>query len=132
VALAARSVPEMNGHLDGASRPADAVHAGVAVSLRGGGLIASAIRDAQALRIDDLMAAMRDVVARARTGRLRSSEMTDGTITVSSMGEGSVADTYIGMIFANTRTITEALGGELPPLPAALADWAEEWGLPSA
>jgi pyruvate dehydrogenase E2 component (dihydrolipoamide acetyltransferase) len=87
VALAARSFPELNGHHDGAFRPADAVHAGVAVSLRGGGLIAPAIRDAQALSLDDLMAAMRDVVARARTGRLRSSEMTDGTITVSSMGE---------------------------------------------
>ena len=30
---------------------------------------------------------MKDLVARARTGRLRSSEMSDGTITISSMGD---------------------------------------------
>ncbi len=56
-----------------------------------------------------------------------------GALYSDALGEaGSVAATYVGMIFANTRTITEALGGDLPPLPAALADWAEEWGLPSA
>ena len=56
-----------------------------------------------------------------------------GALYSDALGEtGSVADTYIGMIFANTRTITEAPGGDLPPLPAELADWAEEWGLPSA
>jgi pyruvate dehydrogenase E2 component (dihydrolipoamide acetyltransferase) len=98
VALAALQVAGVNGHNDGAFRPAEAVHAGVAVALRGGGLIAPAIRDAQALAIDDLMAAMRDLVARARTGRLRSSEMTDGTITVSSMGETGV-DALFGVIY---------------------------------
>jgi pyruvate dehydrogenase E2 component (dihydrolipoamide acetyltransferase) len=68
------------------------------VSLRGGGLIAPAIRNAQALTLDDLMAAMRDLVARARTGRLRSSEMTDGTIAVSSMGETG-AEALFGVIY---------------------------------
>jgi manganese/zinc/iron transport system substrate-binding protein len=43
--------------------------------------------------------------------------------------EGSIADSYIGMIYENTRIITEALGGSLPPLPEALADWADERGL---
>jgi pyruvate dehydrogenase E2 component (dihydrolipoamide acetyltransferase) len=97
-ALAAQAVPGMNGQNDGAFRPSEAVHAGVAVALRGGGLIAPAIRDAQALALDDLMAAMRDLVARARTGRLRSSEMTDGTITVSSMGETG-AEALFGVIY---------------------------------
>jgi pyruvate dehydrogenase E2 component (dihydrolipoamide acetyltransferase) len=98
-ALAAQAVPDMNGHHDdGAFRLSEAVHAGVAVAMRGGGLIAPAIRDAQALSIDALMAAMRDLVARARTGRLRSSEMTDGTITVSSMGEAG-AEVLFGVIY---------------------------------
>jgi pyruvate dehydrogenase E2 component (dihydrolipoamide acetyltransferase) len=44
------------------------------------------------------MAAMRDLVARVRTGRLRSSEVTDGTITVSSLGEGG-ADALTGVIY---------------------------------
>ncbi len=87
-ALAATKVPEMNGHYsERGFSPSVQVHAGVAVALRGGGLIAPAIRDAAALSLDETMAAMRDLVARARTGRLRSSEMTDGTITISSMGE---------------------------------------------
>jgi pyruvate dehydrogenase E2 component (dihydrolipoamide acetyltransferase) len=97
-ALAARAVPAMNGHYEGGFQPAEAVHAGVAVALRGGGLIAPAIRDAHARGLDELMAAMRDLVARARTGRLRSSEMTDGTITVSSMGETG-AEALFGVIY---------------------------------
>jgi pyruvate dehydrogenase E2 component (dihydrolipoamide acetyltransferase) len=98
-ALAARAVPGMNGHYEErAFHPSEAVHAGVAVALRGGGLIAPAIRETQALALDELMAAMRDVVARARTGRLRSSEMTDGTITVSSMGETG-AEALFGVIY---------------------------------
>ena len=98
-ARAAQAVPEVNGHHDGDGfRPSDAVHAGIAVALRGGGLIAPAIRDAHALELDDLMAAMRDVVARARAGRLRSSEMTEGTITVSSMGETG-AEALFGVIY---------------------------------
>ena len=60
------------------------------MALRGGGLIAPAIRDAETLNLDQTMTAMRDLVARARSGRLRSSEMTDGTITISSMGETGV------------------------------------------
>jgi pyruvate dehydrogenase E2 component (dihydrolipoamide acetyltransferase) len=98
-ARAARVVPEVNGHHDGQGfRAAAAVHAGVAVALRGGGLVAPAIRDAHMLAIDDLMAAMRDLVGRARNGRLRSSEMSEGTLTVSSMGETG-ADSFFGVVY---------------------------------
>ncbi|MCL5778299.1 2-oxo acid dehydrogenase subunit E2 [Limibaculum sp. FT325] len=98
-ALAAREVPEVNGHHEGgAFRPATAVHAGVAVAMRGGGLIAPAIRDADQLSLDALMAAMRDLVERVRAGRLRGSEMTDGTVTVSSLGERG-ADSLTGVIY---------------------------------
>jgi pyruvate dehydrogenase E2 component (dihydrolipoamide acetyltransferase) len=44
------------------------------------------------------MAGMRDLVTRARAGRLRSSEMTEGTITVSSLGETG-AEAMTGVIF---------------------------------
>lgn len=98
VARAAVAVPEVNGHYDGGFRPSKAVHAGFAVALRGGGLIAPAIHDAETLTPDALMAAMRDLVARVRGGRLRSSEMTDATITVSSMGDNG-ADGLLGVIY---------------------------------
>lgn len=98
-ALAVQKAPELNGQFeDGQLSPSTAVHAGLAVALRGGGLIAPAIRDADALSLEDLMAAMRDVVARTRTGRLRNSELTQGTITISSMGD-SGADALYAVIY---------------------------------
>ena len=98
-ARAARDVPECNGHFgsDG-FRPAPAVNAGVAVALRGGGLIAPAIPRTDTLSLPALMEAMRDLVARARSGRLKGSEMTDGTLTVSSMGDTG-ADALFGVIY---------------------------------
>jgi manganese/zinc/iron transport system substrate-binding protein len=73
-----------------------------------------------------------EAVAEAARQRGHAVEI-GGALYSDALGEaGSVSGSYIGMIFANTRTITEALGGALPPLPAELADWAEEWGLPSA
>lgn len=99
-AKAAREMPEMNGFwVQDAFRPAEAVHLGVAVSLRGGGLVAPALRDADELSLDRLMAALSDLVARARTGVLRSSEMSDPTITVTNLGEQG-ADLVHGVIYA--------------------------------
>lgn len=88
VAGAIAEAPELNGFwVDEAFRLGDGVHVGWAVALRGGGLVAPAIRDANRLSPDALMGALRDIVARARGGGLRSSELTDGTITVTSLGD---------------------------------------------
>ncbi len=95
VALACQQFPTFNGHYaDGAFKPSAAVHAGVAVAIRGGGLAAPAIHDAEALGLDALMAKMRDLVGRMRVGRIRSSEIADATITVSSLGERGVEAFY--------------------------------------
>jgi pyruvate dehydrogenase E2 component (dihydrolipoamide acetyltransferase) len=97
-ALAARAVPALNGFWDGAFRAGSGVHLGVAVSLRGGGLLAPAIHDADQLTVDELMQALRDLVERARAGRLRSSEMSDPTITVTNLGDQG-ADEVHGVIY---------------------------------
>ncbi|MCX7961478.1 MAG: 2-oxo acid dehydrogenase subunit E2, partial [Burkholderiales bacterium] len=98
-ALACREVPEMNGHcVDGEFRPASSVHVGVAISLRQGGLVAPAIHDVQEKPLAEVMRALRDLVGRARAGTLRASEMTDATITVTSLGEGGV-ETVFGVIY---------------------------------
>jgi pyruvate/2-oxoglutarate dehydrogenase complex dihydrolipoamide acyltransferase (E2) component len=90
-ALALRETPDLNGFWeDGAFRAAEHVHLGVAVALRGGGLVAPAIHDADLLPLGDLMARLRDLVGRARAGGLRSSEMSDPTITVTSLGDQGV------------------------------------------
>ena len=91
VALALRKSPELNGfHVDGVFRPSAAIHVGMAVAIRGGGLVAPAIHDTAERSLDDLMRALRDLVARVRAGTLRSSELADPTVTLTSLGERGV------------------------------------------
>jgi len=98
VALAVADVPEMNGTWEGGALRASAeVHLGVAVSLRGGGLVAPAIRSAHAKGVDALMRELRDLVRRARASGLRSSEMGTATLTVTNLGDAG-ADAVFGVI----------------------------------
>lgn len=99
VARAARKYPDLNGaYTDERFAPAEHVHVGVAISLRGGGLVAPAIRDCDRLPAAQLMRALADLVQRARAGSLRSSELADATITVTNIGDQGVADVY-GVIY---------------------------------
>lgn len=99
VALALRKHGQFNGfHRADGFRPSERIHIGTAVAVRGGGLIAPAIHDVDRLSIDELMAKLRDLVRRARAGSLRSSELSDPTVTVSSLGERGV-DALYGVIY---------------------------------
>jgi pyruvate dehydrogenase E2 component (dihydrolipoamide acetyltransferase) len=99
VALTARRFPAFNGfYRDNKFEPAPAVHVGGAIAIRGGGLAAPALHDTDQLSVDDLMSRMRDLVQRTRAGRIRSSEISDPTITVSSLGERGVEALY-GIIY---------------------------------
>jgi pyruvate dehydrogenase E2 component (dihydrolipoamide acetyltransferase) len=91
VALATQRMPDFNVRWSevGPVRQPE-VNLGVAISLRSGSLISPAIPSAQALSLMELMTAFQDLVARARSGRLRSSELSCGTITVTSLGERGV------------------------------------------
>jgi pyruvate dehydrogenase E2 component (dihydrolipoamide acetyltransferase) len=98
-ALALGEAPELNGYWqDGALRPAGAVHLGVGISLRAGGLVAPALHDAGSKSLDELMNALKDLVRRTRAGRLRSSEVTDATVTVTNLGDQGV-ETVFGIIY---------------------------------
>jgi pyruvate dehydrogenase E2 component (dihydrolipoamide acetyltransferase) len=93
VANAAVEVPGVNGFWrDGAFEPATNVHVGCAIALRGGGLVAPALHDADRKSLGDLMAALTDLVTRARGGTLRSSELADPTITVTNLGDLGVEE----------------------------------------
>ncbi|MGH7811151.1 MAG: dihydrolipoamide acetyltransferase family protein, partial [Candidatus Binatia bacterium] len=99
VALALRTTPELNGFwLDDAFKPGEGIHIGVAISLRQGGLVNPAIHDVDKKNLDELMESMLDLVNRARTGHLRSSELADGTITVTNLGEQGVESVF-GVIY---------------------------------
>ncbi len=98
-ARAARDVPELNAHFEGGRvKPATAVHVGVAIALRGGGLIAPAILDADRSSVDETMERLRDVATRAKRGVMRASEMTQATITVTNLGDRG-ADKVLGVIY---------------------------------
>jgi pyruvate dehydrogenase E2 component (dihydrolipoamide acetyltransferase) len=87
-ALALAKSPELNGFWEGSEyRAAQGIHVGWAIALRGGGLVAPAIPDADKRSLDELMRAMADLVQRARGGGLRSSELAMPTVTVTSLGE---------------------------------------------
>ncbi len=99
VGLAAQKFGEFNGFWreDGFER-ATGVHVGVGISLRGGGLVAPAIHDVPDKKLDELMDDLTDLVARARSFSLRSSEMSDPTITVTNLGDQGV-DSVFGVIY---------------------------------
>ena len=99
VALAAQKFKEFNGFWnDDGFEPSAQVHVGVAISLRGGGLVAPAIHDVNEKKLDELMRDLTDLVGRARAGSLRSSEMSDPTITLTNLGDKGV-DAVFGVIY---------------------------------
>lgn len=117
-ALAVREVPEMNGFLvDGVFAASTQVHLGVAVSLRGGGLIAPALHDVDTLPLDTVMAALKDLGGRARGGKLRSSEMSDPTLTVTNLGDQGV-DLVHGVIYPPQVALVGF--GRIHPIPVAI------------
>ena len=99
VARALRAMPDLNGQfVDGRFHRSDAIHVGVVTSLRGGGVVVPAVHDADRLDLPELMTSLRDVLARARSGRLRSSDLADSTITVTNLGDLGVETVY-GVIY---------------------------------
>ncbi|MFF0633300.1 2-oxo acid dehydrogenase subunit E2 [Nocardia sp. NPDC004151] len=133
VARAATVVPELNGHwIDDEFHAAAAVHLGVVVSMRAGGIIVPTIPDADRLALPAVMAALRGVAERARAVRLRSTDATPATITVTNLGDLGV-DSVFGVIAApqvaivGFGAVTErpcAVGGLLgvrPQLTATLS-----------
>jgi pyruvate dehydrogenase E2 component (dihydrolipoamide acetyltransferase) len=99
VARALVDFPELNAWWqDGAAVPKPDIHLGVAIALRGGGLVAPALHHVGRLPVDDVSARLRELVTRARSGSLRSSEVADPTMTVTSLGDRGV-DGVFGVIY---------------------------------
>ena len=122
VALALQRYPELNGYWrDGEFRAEQAIHLGVAISLRQGGLIAPALLDAGSKTLTQLMQELTDLVKRTRAASLRSSEMSQATVTVTNLGDQG-AQTVFGVI---TPPQVALVGfGRVAERP-----WAENGGL---
>lgn len=99
VALAVKDHPLFNGfYLKENYEKANQINVGLVISLRQGGLLAPAILNVDQLSLSDLMKNMTDLVTRARTGSLRSSEVEGPTITVTNLGDYGV-DSVFGVIY---------------------------------
>ncbi len=78
--------------------PKSEIHLGITVALKPDGVMVPAILDAHTLTLAELNAAFLDLVQRTRAGKLRNRELTDGTVTVTNVGELG-ADAVTGVIF---------------------------------
>ena len=90
--------PNLNAIWDNGVQPKKEINIGFVVSLRSGGVIVPTIRNADLKSIDEIMEALNDIIPRARVMKLRSSDLTDSTITITSLGEGG-ADMVFGVIY---------------------------------
>lgn len=99
IAQAVAKFPEFNGVFENDQfAPNPKPHVGMAINLRGGGLVAPALHDADKGDLDNLMTRLRDLVDRVRQGRFRACELTDATITLTSLGDRGVTG-ITGIIF---------------------------------
>ncbi len=135
LARAAQRHPDMNGlFVEGEYRPSAAVHVGVAISLRGGGLIAPAIHSVESKSVDEVMHALGDLVTRARAGQLRRDEFADSTITLTNLGERGVTAVH-GIIyppqvalvgFGEVRDRPWVVHGQVAPAPVVTVTLAAD------
>jgi pyruvate dehydrogenase E2 component (dihydrolipoamide acetyltransferase) len=134
-ARALGEVPQLNGFYEkDAFRAGPGIHIGWAIALRGGGLVAPAIHDVDRQALPELMAALRDLVQRARAGGLRSSELTDPTVTVTSVGDRG-AECVLGVIYPPQVAIIGfgrvverpwVIQGQIQPRPLVAASLAAD------
>lgn len=98
MALSLQEVPELNAIWDNGLQIKSDINIGFVVSLRSGGIIVPAIHAANLKTVDEIMSKLNDIIPRAKALKLRSSELSDSTITATSIGEGG-ADTVYGIIY---------------------------------
>lgn len=98
VALSLGEVPELNATWDNGLQIKDDVNIGFVVSLRGGGIIVPAIHTANLKTVYEIMDMLHDIIPRAKAMNLRSSELSDSTVSITSIGEGG-ADCVYGIIY---------------------------------
>ncbi|BDY11752.1 dihydrolipoamide acetyltransferase family protein [Hydrogenimonas cancrithermarum] len=98
VVEALKEVPELNGFWKEGPVPSEAIHPGIAIARREGGLITPAMIDAHKMNLDETMQALSDLITRTRGGKLTSSQMTEQTVTITNLGDLGVEKVF-GVIY---------------------------------
>jgi pyruvate dehydrogenase E2 component (dihydrolipoamide acetyltransferase) len=114
-ALALKKHPEFNATIDESGavtqHPQQNICIGIALD---DGLIAPAILDAGSKSLAEIANEAKDLIARARNGRMRPAEINDGTFTITNLGAFGV-ETLIGIIQPPQTAILGA--GSVMPQP---------------
>jgi pyruvate dehydrogenase E2 component (dihydrolipoamide acetyltransferase) len=130
VARALETFAELNGFwLDGKFEASREINIGIAIRLRRGGLIAPGLDAANRAPLPELMRRLQDLVQRARAGRLSRNEITNATITLSSLGEGGVETVFpiiyppqVAIVgFGSIVTRPWVVGGKIAAAPVVTA-----------
>jgi pyruvate dehydrogenase E2 component (dihydrolipoamide acetyltransferase) len=90
--------PDLNAVWKNGLQAKKEINIGFVVSLRSGGIIVPAFHQVDTKTIDEIMEMMNDIIPRARALKLRSSELSDSTITITNIGDGG-ADSVFGIIY---------------------------------
>jgi pyruvate dehydrogenase E2 component (dihydrolipoamide acetyltransferase) len=135
VALAAARHGELNGFWIGDHfEPAESVNVAMAISLRRGGLVTPHIERADERTLDEVMAALGELVAAARTGNLRASWMTGATITITHLGDtgadlvhGVISPPQVALVgFGRSRERPWVIDGEVVVRPVVTTTLAAD------
>ena len=98
MAKSLKEVPDLNAVWENGLLQKTEINIGFVVSLRNGGIIVPAIPQSDTKSADEIMAALNDLIPRARALKLRSSELSSSTITLTNLGDAG-ADTLFGIIY---------------------------------
>lgn len=99
VVKALEEVPELNGFWENDAPDIKAqINPGIAIALRKEGLITPALLNAGAMNLNETMRSLGDLITRTRAGKLRNTEITQQTITITNLGDLGVESVY-GVIY---------------------------------
>lgn len=98
VANALKKVPELNAIWEEKVVLKNDINIALAVALRDGGVVMPTIHEVDKKSIEQIMGDLSDIVPRAKNFKLRSSDLNESTISITSIGDNG-ADRIAGVIF---------------------------------
>jgi pyruvate dehydrogenase E2 component (dihydrolipoamide acetyltransferase) len=99
LAIALKKHPEMNGlYTNNQFYASQETNINLAISLKDGGVIVPALLNTESKNLDQINKDLKDLIERTRDHKLKQKELTDGTITLTILGELGVEEVY-GVIF---------------------------------